>query len=432
MSAEKFEESPIVFGDFMKMGADQADRIYEELTDMKKVSNILSEYLDDFNMGSSKEMKLVFFLDAIEHVSRIARMVRQPRGNALLVGVGGTGKQSLTRMAAHMCGYNCFQIELMRGYNYESFHEDLKKIYHMAGVKNEDTVFLFTDTQIVVEEFLEDINNMLNSGEVPNLFPADEYEQIIAAVRPKAKDHGIAEGDRDGIFTYFISCVQERLHIVLCMSPVGESFRSRCRMFPSLVNCCTIDWFTPWPREALLSVAQSFFEHVDIGDESIKKSIAEMCVEIHTSVSNMSEVFYAELRRRYYTTPTSYLELINLYLSMLQTKRKQLVNSRDRVATGLKKLLETNELVTNMEVELTALEPQLKKKSTETEELMKKLAVDQKEANEVRTVVVKEEAVANRKAEETQAIAEDAQKDLDQALPALQAANTVCSRNFQQ
>lgn len=47
-----------------------------------------------------------------------------------------------------------------------------------------------------------------------------------------------------------------------------------------------------------------------------------MCVEIHTSVSAMSEVFYAELRRRYYTTPTSYLELINLYLSMLQTKKK--------------------------------------------------------------------------------------------------------------
>ena len=83
------------------------------------------------------------------------------------------------------------------------------------------------------------------------------------------------------------------------------------------------------------------------------------------------------------------------------------------------------------QVELTALEPQLKKKSMETEELMKKLAVDQKEANEVRTVVVKEEAVANRKAEETQAIAEDAQKDLDQALPALQAANTVRSSNFQ-
>ena len=75
-------------------------------------------------------------------------MVRQPRGNALLVGVGGTGKQSLTRLASHMCGYKCFQIELTRGYNYDSFHEDLKKLYTMTGVNGEDTVFLFTDTQV--------------------------------------------------------------------------------------------------------------------------------------------------------------------------------------------------------------------------------------------------------------------------------------------
>lgn len=50
--------------------------------------------------------------------------------------------------------------------------------------------------QIVVEEFLEDINNMLNSGEVPNLFAADEYELIITRTRPSAKDRGISEGDR--------------------------------------------------------------------------------------------------------------------------------------------------------------------------------------------------------------------------------------------
>ena len=91
---------------------------------------------------------MVFFLDAMEHISRIARMIRQDRGNALLVGVGGTGKQSLTRLASHISGYKCFQIELSRGYNYDSFHEDLKKLYEQAGVKNQNTVFLFTDTQV--------------------------------------------------------------------------------------------------------------------------------------------------------------------------------------------------------------------------------------------------------------------------------------------
>lgn len=75
-------------------------------------------------------------------------MVRQPRGNALLVGVGGTGKQSLSRLASHMCSYKCFQIELNRGYNYDAFRQDLRNLYQMTGVEGLDTVFLFTDTQV--------------------------------------------------------------------------------------------------------------------------------------------------------------------------------------------------------------------------------------------------------------------------------------------
>ena len=75
---------------------------------------------------------------------------------------------------------------------------------------------------------------------------------------------------RDGIFAHFVNLVQNKLHIVICMSPVGDAFRSRCRMFPSLVNCCTIDWFTEWPQEALLSVAETFFEQVDLGNDEMK------------------------------------------------------------------------------------------------------------------------------------------------------------------
>lgn len=282
------------------------------------------KYQEDYNLQYNKDVKMVFFMDAMEHIARISRMIRQDRGNALLVGVGGTGKQSLTRLASHICGYKCFQIELSRGYNYNSFHDDLKKLYEQAGVKNENTVFLFTDTQIVVEEFLEDINNILNSGEVPNLFEADEYERMVTGTRAAAKDAGIPEGDRDAIFNFFINRVRNNLHVVLCMSPVGDAFRSRCRMFPSLVNCCTIDWFTEWPRDALLSVASSSFSKVEWqnGQEYLVDALSKMCVEIHTSVSSMAKRFYEELRRYYYTTPTSYLELINLYLRMLSDKKK--------------------------------------------------------------------------------------------------------------
>ncbi|KAG5888365.1 hypothetical protein JTB14_033502 [Gonioctena quinquepunctata] len=410
----------LLFGDFMRFGADKVDRLYEELTNIDKVKHVLQDYLDDFNLMTSKEMRLIFFMMAIEHCIRIARILRSERGNALLVGVGGMGKQSLTKLASHLNRYKCFQIELTRNYDHNSFFEDLRKMCFHAGVKNEDSVFLFTDTQIVQEEFLEDINNMLNSGDVPNLFESDEYEKVIIGTRPAAKEAGIDESNRDGIYDYFVSRVRNRLHLVICMSPVGDAFRRRCRMFPSLVNCCTIDWFEKWPQDALLSVAQDSLK--DLGTEEVSNNLAIACVAMHESVEEMSERFYNEMRRHYYTTPSSYLELIKLYKVTLNVKVDKVTKTRDRIANGLKKLYETNSVIDSMKETLTALEPQLTMKSVDVAELMKTLAKEQKQADKVRVTVKGDEEVAKIKADETQVLADDAQRDLDTAMPALNAA----------
>ena len=78
-------------------------------------SQVVEEYLEDYNSTSSAPMRLVMFLDAVEHVSRVSRVIRLPRGHALLLGVGGSGRQSLTRLAAHMQDFDVYQIEISKG-----------------------------------------------------------------------------------------------------------------------------------------------------------------------------------------------------------------------------------------------------------------------------------------------------------------------------
>merc|ERR1719313_1462317 len=138
-------------------------------------------------------------------------------------------------------------IEITRTYDNNSWRDDLKSFMFAAGCENKNTVFLYSDTQIIKESMVEDVNNILNSGEVPNLMETEDMERILTAVRPLAKEAGKPEG-RDAIYAHFVQLVRENLHIVLCMSPIGDAFRVRCRMFPSLINCCTIDWYDEWPK----------------------------------------------------------------------------------------------------------------------------------------------------------------------------------------
>lgn len=75
--------------------------------------------------------------------------------------------------------------------------------------------------------------------------------------------------------------VRENLHIILCMSPVGDALRIRCRKFPSLIDCCTLDWFASWPAEALYSVADRMLSDFNLPTKEMRENIASMCKEIH-------------------------------------------------------------------------------------------------------------------------------------------------------
>lgn len=284
--------------------------------------------MNDYNGSPGVvRMDLVLFKEAIEHINRIVRVVSQPLGNMLLIGIGGSGRQSLARLAAYICEYNTFQIEVTKNYNIPEFREDLKALFITTGVEDKATSFLFNDTQVSHESFMEIINNLLSTGEVSNLFKADEFEEIKTNLEAAATKAGIIP-TTEAIYTFFIDRARANLHIILCMSPIGDNFRMRIRQYPALVNCTTIDWFREWPEQALLEVAHKYLQYckldvsitekketrrdslVQSTDERLKIAVASIFATIHTTVAITSQKMLLEMKRHNYVTPTNYLELV--------------------------------------------------------------------------------------------------------------------------
>lgn len=415
----------LVYGDYMVPGADP--KIYEEVVDVNKMLNIMDEYLLDYNAESKSPMSLVLFMDAMEHVSRISRIIRQPMGNALLLGVGGSGRQSLTKLATFMAGYTCFQVEIVKGYGLPEWRDDVKKCLLQAGLKDTPVVFLFSDVQVVNETMLEDLNGVLNAGNVPNLYGPEDHDQIVTACRVDCQKRQLPP-TKANIFQQYINRVRRNIHVVICMSPLGGLFRDRLRMFPSLVNCSTIDWFSEWPAEALNCVASAILSDGNLGLGEKLPALVESFKTVHQSVEEASKQFYNQLRRYFYVTPTSYLELLSTFKSVLVAKREEVNTMRSRLQNGVDKLSETKAIVAIMQMELVELQPVLAKTQVEVEQMMVQIASDSAEADMTKATVEKEEAAANIKANATKEIADSAQRDLDAALPALKSALECLNR----
>ena len=169
---------------------------------------------------------------AVEHTSRINRVIRQKGGHALLVGLGGSGRQSLAKLAAFIAGFDLFRregnllivkvfpsclcfndvnvkafqvrkilflkrwvkfykidtncrIEVNKTYGVPHWRNDLKRVLKRAGADCKQIVFLLNDQQIKDESFLEDISMVLNTGDVPNLFLPEEKADILERIQVK-------------------------------------------------------------------------------------------------------------------------------------------------------------------------------------------------------------------------------------------------------
>jgi len=352
---------------------------------IKKIESKLKVFYEE-----ELNVPLVIFDSVLEHILRIDRVLKQPIGHLLLVGQSGVGKTTLSRFVAWMNELTVFQIKAGRNYGVGDFDADLRSIMKRAGCKGEKICFIFDESNVLGPAFLERMNALLASGEVPGLFEGDEYISLLNTAREHMlKDVKGVETEEE-IYKYFIKGVQRNLHVVFTMNPLSPDFSNRAASSPALYNRCVIDWFGDWSREGLFQVAKKLTETCQCRKENFKKQdmspdemytlIVDSITSYHMVIKELNDKLAKNAKKFNYITPRDFLDFIKHFTNLLTEKNDELNEQQAHINKGLQKIIQTEKTVNELKQSLAVKEVELKKKEEETKIKFKQIQEDQQKA----------------------------------------------------
>lgn len=398
------------------------------------------------------DVPLVVFDEVLEHILRIDRVLRQPMGHLLLAGDSGAGKTVLSRFVSWMNGLNIFQIKAHSRYGAEDFFEDLRTVMKRVGCDGEKITFIFDESNVLSSGFLEAMNALLASGEVPGLFEGDEYNALMSACRDSAARDGVIVDSDEELWRRFTGIVQRNLHVVFTVNPSGGDWKNRSTTSPALFNRCVVDWFGTWSNKALGEVGKEFTLKLDMGDAEsaggswgigegealmervsaafdghtggLRQAVVAALVELHNITKETAQHAAGEASSitRTFLSPRDYLTLIQNFMRCLGTRREEVEDQQLHTNAGLDKLRQTQENVAELKQSLGEKTKALREKESLANEKLQQMVADQNVAEKRKIEAEKMSSDVKKQQIEIDTRKNEAQRDLDEAEPALRSA----------
>jgi dynein heavy chain len=432
-------------------------RVYEEISDYDSLHKVLYKFMGETSSDQqkkngattsssssvdqdSRQHNLVLFPEASQHVVAIARALSTGQ-HPLLIGPGGSGRQSLARLAAKVAGFEAVSLASTADYALPEFITDLMSVYQKTGVKNIPCALILTDSQLSHDSMLVPLNDLLATAEHAGLCSnSEDKDAICAAVKNEARAAGMLDTPAQ-LWGFFLSRVRANLRIVLCASPVGDRLRVWARRFPALMSSMAFDTFGGWPRTALCAVSQRLLlennnssatisdGNMSAGplvlDKSLVESVSEAAAAIHEAVAAACVKYWTVYRRRAYVTPKSFLELVSMYNQLLKQKREELKNAKLRLQNGVSKISEARSAVLLLQKELEKEQVVVEEKKAAAAALVDSLGVEKAAADVAVEAGKGNEAAAIAIQEEVSSAQLACAADLEKAEPIIKEAEAA-------
>ena len=225
------------------------------------------------------------------------------------------------------------------------------------GVESRPALLYIEDHQLLKTEFLEYLNSLISSGEIPGLYQPEELEPIMSGLQDEMKN----QYECRTVFEFFISRIKKNLRVVLSLDCSHQEFTTRCASNPALFTNCSVIWNEAWSRESMAAVAKSRL-HESLSKAGAKEEdLYSMLLQLHASSGGQD------------STPLKYNILIKTYKEIFERKMNSQGGQSKHLMIGLTKLADAEETVDQLSQQAQDQKVQLKKKQAEADEALARI-----------------------------------------------------------
>ncbi|XP_029026743.1 cytoplasmic dynein 2 heavy chain 1 isoform X2 [Betta splendens] len=327
----------------------------------------------------NRELDLLLFWEVCDFVSRVDRVLSRPGGSLLLAGRSGVGRHTATCLVSHMHGYTVITPKISRGYSLKHFNSDLKTMMQLAGLEGQQVVLLLEDYQFVHPAFLEMVNSLLSSGEVPGLYTPEELEPLLSPL----KDAASQDGYSGPLYNYFSYRIQQNLHIVLIMDCTNSNFTLNCESNPAFYRKCTVQWMEGWSESSMKKIPELLLANAEGGGEEKERANGNKR-KSSGSEQDLCRLFLMvhESCREHGATPSQYMAFLHVYTALYSRKQSQLTTRQQHLQAGVSKLNEAKALVDDLKRRAAEQSALLKTKQQEADSALQEITSSMQNASD--------------------------------------------------
>lgn len=382
---------PVLYSDWLSLGYDPVQ--------LEDIVPFIKERLRVF-ADEVLDVELALYDEAVDHILRIDRVLKQAQGHMILVGPSSSGKTTLTKFVSWINGLKIHQLGVNRRYTLNEFDATLKDLLKRSGVGDERICFIVDESTILDGAFLERMNSLLANSQIQEIFDQEELVMLLNSCKEQVIARGLLLDTQEELYDWFTQQVAKNLHVVFTISDPTALNAPQIIASPALFNRCVLNWMGDWSDKSLSQVTTEMLQMVPLDRQDYEKpegyasdngvdilmyrdAIVDSLISIHKSFKKFS-------------SPGKLIECIKNFTSVYYAKDAELKEHQKHVDSGLIRLKETVLKVKRLKDDLAEKKTVLEQKEIDAKRTLNKILTEQNEAERKQEASIEIQAALER------------------------------------